>query len=377
MRLWLALLVNGILLVIAVIGASTALAEGSRTLFPNDFDCKPDSSGWAIPVENIEWRTNYYGDRGAGPGSHVSRRTLLWVYALAGEEILSGSSAVGVSSGGNFGDMLIDPGVITARSASTQPADGGPGLPVQHLPARPRRIFRRQDNHPRSGASGTSRIIRLCAVRLQGADHGRLWSRFWGPTGNNDGTDGRPTADIKLASSDNFDSDQGSSIAAWDVTVRAAGSMSDIDGRLFTYNWAAFTGGNGRPVFVTLYFVSKDGFKYEVQTRGLDPNGYAFYGNRQGFLDTDKTPLHNDIVAVQGPLNDIVGGVTLAPGGFPRSSSSNLRHKRLVRWVFRPILWCRRLATCPSQAIWTQFGARLVRAAQSTSRAQSPPRTRS
>ena len=69
---------------------------------------------------------------------------------------------------------------------------------------------------------------------------------FYGPAG-----DGRPptaarTADINLAAPSNFDATQGTSVAAWDLTVRSsASSTTDITGRLFTNALIAFTGGNG------------------------------------------------------------------------------------------------------------------------------------
>jgi uncharacterized repeat protein (TIGR01451 family) len=143
--------------------------------------------------------------------------------------------------------------------------------------------------------------------------------------GDGSATNGSPTADINLTSPNNFNATQGTSVAAWDVTIRAGNQTSpntpsaspDIPGRLYTYNWAAFTGNNGAPVFATLYFVALDGFKYRVDTNGLDPNGYAFYGSHDGLRDTDGSPLHHDIMSTIGPLNDIIGGVSLGKPEFP------------------------------------------------------------
>ena len=45
--------------------------------------------------------------------------------------------------------------------------------------------------------------------------------------------------------------------------------------------------GNGLPINQTIYVVTNDGFRYQTDTRGLDPNGYLFYGSRTGFLDAD------------------------------------------------------------------------------------------
>ena len=48
---------------------------------------------------------------------------------------------------------------------------------------------------------------------------------------------------------------------------------------------------------MTLYLNTLDGYRYPVSTRGFDPNGFVFYGNRAGFLDADRTtPLNHDVV---------------------------------------------------------------------------------
>jgi uncharacterized repeat protein (TIGR01451 family)/MYXO-CTERM domain-containing protein len=113
------------------------------------------------------------------------------------------------------------------------------------------------------------------------------------------------------------------SIAAWDATVRASlGSAADITGRVFTYYLALFTGGNGLPVFPSVYAVTRDAYKYKIDLRGMDPNGWLVYGNQVGFLDSDgTTPLYHDAVAdatgSPGQLTGIQGGVSLARPSFP------------------------------------------------------------
>ena len=94
---------------------------------------------------------------------------------------------------------------------------------------------------------------------------------------------GGPTGDINLASANDFSTAQGSSISAWDLTVRAdPASASDISGRVFTYALAEFTAGNGRPVFQQIYVTTDDGYRYRVDTNGLDPNGFIMFGSRTG-----------------------------------------------------------------------------------------------
>ena len=118
-----------------------------------------------------------------------------------------------------------------------------------------------------------------------------------GPGGN---ADGNPTSQI-AQNSQNFDTSQGTSIAAWDVTVRPTTSATDratsITGRLFTYYMTMFTGGNQRPVFFSVYPVTLDGYRYKTDLTGMDPNGWTLYGNDTGFFDSDgSTALYHDVI---------------------------------------------------------------------------------
>ena len=146
---------------------------------------------------------------------------------------------------------------------------------------------------------------------------------FLGPLGFTTNTDGAVVADVALASANDFNATQGSSVAAWDATVRAnLASTTNITGRVFTYYLALFTAGNGLPVFPTIYAVTRDAYKYRVDLRGMDPNGWLVYGNQVGFLDSDgTTPLYHDAVAdatgSPGQLTGIQGGVSLARPSFP------------------------------------------------------------
>jgi hypothetical protein len=104
------------LLLLSTVGvpSPTAWAEGSRSLFPTNATCQPNSSGGSCRA-NIEWRTGVYGPNG-GPNSR--RREPLFVYAQAGEELELGSRTVGVWRG----DVLVfNPGVLTYRDAQPLP----------------------------------------------------------------------------------------------------------------------------------------------------------------------------------------------------------------------------------------------------------------
>src|SRR5207237_7891642 len=85
---------------------------------------------------------------------------------------------------------------------------------------------------------------------------------------------------------------QGTSVAAWDVTGRShLTSPTNVTGRVFSYYLALFTGGNGLQVYPTIYAVTADGYRYQVDLRGMDPNGWLVYGNQRGFLDSDGASL--------------------------------------------------------------------------------------
>jgi len=143
---------------------------------------------------------------------------------------------------------------------------------------------------------------------------------MYGTAGPISNTDGGVTGEINLSSSSNFDTTQGSSVAAWDVTVRDSDqtSTTNLTGRLFTDYLALFTAGNGRPVTSTVYPVTTDGYRYRVALNGLDPNGFVTYGNSAGFYNSDgQTPLYHDVIGQDGSVSSPDGNVKFAPPTYP------------------------------------------------------------
>ena len=279
-----------------------AQAEGSRTLYP---DPPPAGSSRA----NLEWRTNTYG-------GIVLRRTLLKVYANAGENILLGSSAVGVGSGDIF---VYNPGRVTGSVGSENvPATADFTCSTQ---AGAGFIAKRKEelSGPRS-ISGTGNVNGYTPCYYQAPATGVYNVVFYGPDGGNSGTNGLPTGDINLVSGSNFDTSQGSSVAAWDVTVRSSdpNSTTDLNGRLFSYYLALFTNNNGLPLYFPVYPVTPDGYRYEADLRGTDPNGFIVYGNQVGFFDSDgKSILYHDIIGQDGQVSSPDGGTSLARPQYP------------------------------------------------------------
>ncbi len=145
-----------------------------------------------------------------------------------------------------------------------------------------------------------------------------------GPSGLSSDLNGGIAADVGLTSPNDFNANQNTSVAGWDVTVRdsLADAATAQTGRLYTYTLALFTGNNGLPVNLVNYVVTPDGYRYKVDDHGMDPNGWVQYANRLGFLDPDgKTPLYHDAVALNmgqpAQLTSIQAGVIFATPEFP------------------------------------------------------------
>ncbi|MBI3242893.1 MAG: DUF11 domain-containing protein [Chloroflexi bacterium] len=283
-----------------------ARAEGSRDMFPD-----PPSGNRT----NIEWRNSAYG------GGLLLRRTLFKVFANQNEVILLGSTAVGVTNG----DVLVyNPGTVTGpvgnetipgaadfscvaqRTASGIADQGQINSRAEELAG--------PDTVPAGGVPGgytpctyTAPVTGIYSVV------------FYGPVGNNSNAQGTVTGDVTLAGAANFDATQSTAVAAWDVTVRAnLASAVNVDGRLFTYYLTAFTGGNGRNVNSVMFAVTTDGYRYQIDLRGVDPNGFVLYGNQVGYYDSDgTTPLLRDAFGNDNQLNVVDGGVTIALPSYP------------------------------------------------------------
>jgi uncharacterized repeat protein (TIGR01451 family) len=305
--------VIGAMLAAAMSSAEPVLAAGSANLWP---------SGAAGNRANTEWRTSTYG------GGLLFRRTLIKVFMNAGEVVMLGSSAINVGTS----DILVYtdaavPGLIGAEAVPA-PASASFSCNAQRTalgaPANQGMITSRAeelagpDTIPTGGVAGG-----YVPCHFTAPSAGIYNIVFMGPNGFSNDIDGAVAGDVALAAAADFNATQNSSVAAWDATVRAnLTSTVDITGRVFTYYLAMFTAGNGRPVFPTIYPVTNDGYRYQVDLRAMDPNGWLIYGNQVGFLDSDgATPLYHDAVAANAgnpaQLTNIQGGVTFARPSYP------------------------------------------------------------
>ncbi len=283
---------------LAITASGAAVAEGSRQLHPADYPTAGSRSNL-----DLQPPTRYM-DR-------VVRRTFLYVYADAGEYILLGSSNIG--SGGDVGiytprDFGVpgdepNPGAadFTCTAGTSLPGDHYSGPGVGEIAGRAQELA---GPHSADGSNLVSGGFQPCAFQAaQPGIYGVLFTVAPGEPGPNGQVSGTR--------------DSGNSVAAWDVTVRASAvSTEDIDGRLFTYAFNGFTGGNNRPVFSTLYYTTRDGYRYRQDLRGLDPNGYALYGNTFGFLD-DNVPLYRTLRGDEALVTSLPPGVSAQAAQYP------------------------------------------------------------
>ena len=295
--------------------ASSAHAEGSKDLY---------SSGTGSRA-NIEWRVP---NGGLLYGAKLIRRSLFKVYAKAGETILLGSSAVGVSRGATTGDILIyTPGQVSGPiGQETVPIPPAPAIFSCNTTQVGKGVIDSRAKELVGPTTSLSPALGYDPCIYTVPSTGIYDVVFTGPSGFANNTDeGNVTGSINDTAF-NFSDEQKTSISIWDVTVRTdpTNAATNQNGRLFTYYLTAFTGNNGLPLNSTIYPVTTDGYQYKTDFKGLDPNGFVAFGSRSGFLDSDGTPLYRDALGIAGSPDSrnalipiIQGGVTMALPEFP------------------------------------------------------------
>lgn len=283
-----------------------ALAEGSRNLYPASYPSGGTASGARA---NLDLQPpQYYVNR-------VLRRGFIYVYAQQGEYILLGSSNIGTDAGYGGDVRVYNPQDFGIRGDESLPASadfsctGGTAAAGNHFSGGNLGRFRSRAAElagPNS-ADGTATVTNgynPCGYQAPVTGiYGVLFTTASGGSGPNGRVD-------QVAQSNN-------SVAGWEVAVRdSASSLSDLNGRVHTYAFLGFTGGNNRPVFSTLYYVTEDGYRYRQDLRGLDPNGYALYANTFGFLD-DNDPLYKSLRGNNANVSNLPPGVTTQPAEYP------------------------------------------------------------
>jgi fimbrial isopeptide formation D2 family protein/uncharacterized repeat protein (TIGR01451 family) len=272
---------------IALVLSQPAIAEGSRELVKN---------GGNRPF--TEWRTGSTGG--------ILRRTVLKVYANAGETIHLGSSAIGVGSGNILlfaqGDN-VDSATPKLNCGTATPLKGKMTTRAQEL-AGPLAIA--------AGGYDSCQFTSTTAETYQVV--------FYGPDGATGDNDPITNANTDYIANPLLTTDQKSTVSMWDITVTNAGV--EQKGRVFTDYVAMIMGDNGRYLKSELYILTRDGYRYLTNLNkgsGLDPNGFVFFANTQGLLRPDGQPLYRTAVkssdnTMTPPLN---GGVTIQPPDYP------------------------------------------------------------
>lgn len=280
---WLARWQRRGLLMLALLICGHATAEGTRTLHP----AGANGERGVMDVSDSSFFAN------------VARgRQFLYVYARAGEYILLGSR-----NRSNGGDAFVyDPQSFGTPGDETVP--GTADFTCSSQAGRGTIAGRAAELAGPNSADGTATVTDgFTPCSYLAPVTGIYGVRFTGATS------GGQTNTASIATPPIL---SGSLVSAWDVTIRAsADSLTDINGRLFTYAWTVYLQSNGRRLDNDLYYVSSDGYRYRQSLRGIDPNRAAFYANSRGFIDTDGGPLYRDI---RGNNAAVTAGPSIAAG---------------------------------------------------------------
>jgi uncharacterized repeat protein (TIGR01451 family) len=221
-------------------------AEGSHNMV---------ASGGSRPY--LEWS----GQSTAG----IGRRSLLYVYVQAGEEISLGSSVP--TSFTNPQDIIYRSPAGTQNGSCDVLATG----------------FGLIDTVAKETAGPLPSAGGYTPCTLIATETGVYEVEFHGPEYS--------TLDIgnppSLGASTAFPTDatQLQTVAAWDITVRATPGGAIRSGRVFADYLALNMGGGAATLDASVYVLTQDGYLYQVDLNGQQPFGFIFFCNDDGFID--------------------------------------------------------------------------------------------
>ncbi len=259
-------------------GVQPAHAEGSREL---------TNSGGDRP------HLEFSGNLNAG----IPRTTIIKVFANVGETINLGSSANGIGAGainyrrpnGTAASCPTTTGNITSR---TQEVAG-----------------------PLPNVGGYT----PCTVTV-GAGQGGIWEvDFTAPA-----TLSNPTP---IAANANWPAQTIANgfVTAWDVTVRSS-TGTTLPGRAFAKYFSLNMGDNSRSLSSKVTILTRDGYQYSLDANGLDPFGFIFYADDNGFTDTAGKSLYRSIQLTGANPGTLPSGVRQPTPG-SADSISDITHK--------------------------------------------------
>lgn len=226
----------------------------------------------------------------------IPRRTTIKAYAVAGEQIYVGSSAVGIGAG----DIRFrgPDGTTTGTClglAQGQPADYGRIDDIN------------EENAGALPAVGGYRPCVISAALTNQAGTG-IWEFDFLSPNPSARIDQNPTP---IRSNDAWAQSAANHwVNAWDVSVRNNANQ-DVPGRVFA-NYIAFNMGNNAGTggtaadlgfYAEYYIITNDGYGYRVNMNGIDPFGFIFFSNAEGVVDARGLPIYRSIQLVGVPPN--------------------------------------------------------------------------
>jgi uncharacterized repeat protein (TIGR01451 family)/fimbrial isopeptide formation D2 family protein len=277
-------LIGGFALLMGLGWTQSVRAEGSADLIENGGD-RP----------YLDARRNSTASAIAG----IPRRTIIKVYARAGETINLGSSAIGI----NLGDIEYrapDGSTNTCRNVAP-----GTGL----IPDRTAEI------------AGSIGGYTPCQVPVQAGQTGIWEIQFISP--NPSSTDDPPA----IAATANWTQPNTVSwIAAWDVTV-VDSANNPILGRVFANYLPLNMGANNRALRSEGVIQTDQGYQYRIDLNGIDPFGFIFFANSKGFREGGQ-PIFSSIAFNIATDNLVANGTLLDPSGDSDNEETNdITHK--------------------------------------------------
>jgi len=208
----------------------------------------------------------------------IPRSTTIQVYAEEGETINLGSSAVGTGQGAiNYTDPLGNPN-------NCPPGDGEIATRAQELAG------------PQEDGGGNPGGYDPCTVQV-GAGLTGIWTiEFVSPDSTRTGgADNPPVTDAdELPNPDNEDSH----VSAWDVSVRPnlTNTGATIPGRAYATYLPLNMGANNVELNSIAYIQTQRGDLFQVDLNGIDPFGFIFFANNEGFTENGE-PLFESVDA--------------------------------------------------------------------------------
>ncbi len=270
-------------------------------------------AGFAGPVQavgssNVSGSRPYIEWHATATSGDILRQTTIEAYANAGEQILIGSSAIGV---GLSGDVRFY-GPAGATGSCRAQGIGMIADRAQELAG------------PLPAAGGFTPCV-ISAAQTAAAGNG-IWDfEFISPNPNSDIMNTNPPTQLVTAAW--TQSTTGHWTNAWYVSVRNAGA--DVPGRVFAKYLAYNMGGNGVGLNTQYWIATSDGYVYQVDMNGIDPFGFIFFANAEGITDARGNSIYRSLQLVSSATGfALPRGYSLYNPGLPDAPAQrDITHK--------------------------------------------------